>query len=221
MLRVFIGYDPRQPLAYNVLQHSIHRHTSKPVAITPLQLRYLPITRRGLTDFTYSRYLVPWLCGFEGHALFMDSDIAVAGDIAELFAQADGSAVQVNKAQDQFEWASVMLFDCAQCKVLTPEYVDDKAHPLFKYEWAKDVGTFSPEWNHCVGYAEPRNDAKLYHWTQGIPCWYETSGLPEDPVWHAEFQAMNHTVPWKELMATSVHARPTLQRLLQRLGATV
>lgn len=219
-MRVFIGYDPRQPLAYNVLQHSIHRHASKPVAITPLQLRYLPITRRGLTDFTYSRYLVPYLAGYEGLAVFMDSDIVVRGDIAELFAQADGSAVQVNQEQARFEWASVMLFDCAQCKILTPEYVNDESNDLYKLKWAESVGKFSPEWNHCVGYAEPKSDAKLYHFTQGIPCWYETAGLPEDPTWHEEFQAMNHTVSWRELMANSVHAKPTLQRMLAKLGAT-
>lgn len=66
MIRVFIGYDPRQPLAYNVMQHSIARHSSVPVAITPLILDQLPITRRGLTEFTYSRFLVPALCDFKG-----------------------------------------------------------------------------------------------------------------------------------------------------------
>jgi hypothetical protein len=86
--------------------------------------------------------------------------------------------------------------------------------------WAETVGAFEPEWNHCVGYAEPK-PAKLYHYTQGLPCWYETSGLPEDEHWHREREEMLATVSWKELMATSVHARPVLQRLMARLGAQI
>ena len=77
MLNVFIGYDPRQPVAYNVLQHSIVRHASEPVAITPLILKQLPIERRGLTEFTFSRFLVPYLCGFKGMAVFLDADMVV------------------------------------------------------------------------------------------------------------------------------------------------
>jgi hypothetical protein len=163
---------------------------------------------------------VPWLCGYEGLAVFMDADIVVTGDIAELFAQADGSAVQVQQEQAKFEWASVMMFDCAQCKTLTPEFVDNEANRLFDMAWAPSVGKFSPEWNHCVGYAEPK-PAKLYHYTQGLPCWYETQGLPEDEYWNNEREAMLATVSWKELMATSVHARPVLQRLMARLGAQI
>ena len=217
-MRVFVGFDPRQPLGYNVLQNSIRRHAAGRVSVEPLELRKLPIKRRGLTEFTYSRYLVPYLMGYEGLAVFMDADIVVTGDIADLFAQADGSAVQVMQEQARFEWASVMLFDCAQCKTLTPEFVDDERNRLFDLDWAPSVGKFSPEWNHCVGYAEPKA-AKLYHYTQGLPCWYETRGLPEDEHWQREYEEMSKTVEWRELMGNSVHARPVLQRLLARLGA--
>src|SRR6185295_15933969 len=119
---VFIGADPRQPLAYSVLQHSIRVNSSQPVSITALQLDQLPIHRRGLTEFTFSRFLVPYLCGFRGKALFLDADMIVTGDIADLFEIADhASSVLVNKDQDRFEWASAMLFNCDHCKKLTPE----------------------------------------------------------------------------------------------------
>ncbi len=217
MLNVFVGYDPRQPLAFNVLQHSILRHASVPVSITALRLDTLPISRRGLTEFTYSRFLVPYLTCFGGPSVFMDSDIVVTGDIAELFAQADTQyAVQVMQNQPKFEWASVMLFNGYQCRKLTPEYIGDVSNKLFNMDWGK-VGTFSDEWNHCVGMKEPNWDAKLYHFTQGIPCWYETRGLPEDQFWLDEYQQMIKTVGWKELMGSSVHAEPTLKRLLKRL----
>lgn len=214
-LRVFIGYDPRQPLAYNVLQHSIARHASVPVAITPLILGQLPIKRRGLTEFTYSRFLVPYLCGFKGRAVFMDADMAVTGDIADLFECAPMAAVSVMQKQPAFEWASVMLFTCGACQRLTPEFVDDKANPLFDLAWAPSVGELPERWNHCVGYQEPK-DADLYHYTQGLPCWHESRGLPEDEVWDAESAAMLHTVSWKELMGGSVHREPVLRRMLKR-----
>lgn len=215
---VYVGYDPRQPLAYNVLQHSIHRYASAPIAVIPLQLRQLPMKRRGLTEFTYSRFLVPYLSGFAYQSIFMDADIVVKGDIVELFDQTDLTcSVQVMQEQPAFERASVMLFNNGKCRTLTPEYIEDQSHPLFDLVWAEKVGTFVPEWNHCVAYTDPK-PAKLYHYTQGLPCWYETRGLPEDQAWLDEFRELTRTVSWKELMGNSVHAKPVLARMLRRLG---
>jgi len=216
LLRIFIGYDSRQPIAFNVLQHSIARHSSEPVSITPLILSQLPIKRRGLTEFTFSRFLVPWLCNFKGKAVFMDADMVVTGDIAELFECGGMNAVSVMQDQPQFEWASLMLFNNSACQRLTPEFIDDTDNKLFDLSWAPYVGTLPAEWNHCVGYAEPK-EANLYHFTQGLPCWYETQGLAEDGVWLQEHDAMNATVDWKALMGRSVHAEPVLRRLLKRL----
>jgi hypothetical protein len=146
----------------------------------------------------------------------MDADIVVKGDIKELFDSADGSAVQVMKAQPKFEWASVMLFNNEKCKGLTPEVIE--SHPdLFSLDWASDVGEIPDEFNHCVGYQKPKK-AKLYHYTQGIPCWHETKGLPEDKEWLEEAQLITKTVSWKELMGNSVHAKATLKRLFERLS---
>lgn len=219
-LRVFIGYDPRQPIAYNVCAHSVVRHASVPVSITPLILSQLPLKRTGLTEFTYSRFLVPWLCGFRGPAVFMDPDVVVTGDIKELFDQADPlkGSVHVMQEQPKFEWASVMLFNTGCCLKLTPEFVEDKKNDLFDLKWAGYVAELSEEWNHCVSYQEPKI-ANLYHFTAGIPVWYETRGFGEDLAWQAEAKAMNHTVPWKDLMGNSVHADATLKRMFKRLTA--
>lgn len=215
MMRVFIGVDPRQPLGYNVLQHSIHRHSKERVLIEPLMLRKLPITRRGLTEFTYSRYLVPWLCGYEGVAVFMDADIVVTGDIGELFAQADGvSAVQVNQSQPKFEWPSVMMFNNANCRALTPEWINDPANKPHALDWGP-VGSFSAEWNHCVNKIPPEQ-AKLYHYTEGVPAWEEVQGSSLDAHWFEARDNMLHTVPWRELMGGSVHAEPVIRRYMHR-----
>jgi hypothetical protein len=213
-LRIFIGVDPRQPVGFSVLASSIYRHCSLPVSITPLVLRQLPLKRRGLTEFTYSRFLVPYLCGYKGHALFLDADMVVRGDIAELFYLADQSvSVQVNKEQPEFEWASAMLFNNAKCQSLTLDYIENPSHGMFGMEWAESVGSFPKEWNHCVRYAEPNPEAKLFHYTEGLPCWKETSGAPEDVHWEREHKIMNSTVRWQEMMGGSVHAQRTLERL--------
>lgn len=205
-MKVFIGRDPRQPLAYNVLANSIVEHASVPVEITALSLKALPIERRGLTEFTFSRFLVPYLCDFKGLAVFLDADMVVTADIKELFDSFDHvSDVQVNKKQKKFEWPSAMLFNCEQCKILTPEYIDNKANVLFDFAWAKEVGEFPREWNFCVGYEDIPYDAKLYHYTKGIPYWKETRGNEADKHWFAAYKAMLHTVSHDELMGNSVH----------------
>jgi hypothetical protein len=207
-LRVFIGYDERQPVSYSVLQHSINSSSSRPVVISPLILKQLPITRQGLTPFTFSRFLVPYLCEYKGWALFLDIDMIVDHDIAELFALADDRyKVMVSKNPKRFEWASAMLFNCAKCEILSPEYVS-KADKLHAIGWAAEheIGDLPPEWNHLVGYDRPRSDAKLIHFTQGIPAYDETKDSEYAARWHYYHRQLNYTQPWAELMGQSVHA---------------
>ena len=70
MIRVFIGYDSREAIAFHVLSHSIHSRASEPVDISPLMLSQLksvfwreshPLQS---TDFSFSRFLVPHLSGY-------------------------------------------------------------------------------------------------------------------------------------------------------------
>ncbi len=212
-LRIFIGYDERQPVAYNVLQHSIVARASRPVSITPLVLANLPLTRRGLTPFTFSRFLVPWLCDWQGWALFLDLDMLALGDIAELFGHAQpGKAVVVCQEQQRFEWASVMLFDCAHPanRVLTPELVGDpqRCRQPHAIDWLEpaQIGSFPPEWNHCIGYSAPRPEAKLAHYTMGIPAFPEVRGCEFSEAWMEAFRQASATLPWARLMSGSVHA---------------
>lgn len=90
--RIFIGYDSTQDIAYRVLRFSLLRHASIEIDIRPLVLPEImarhrwhrPHDPQQSTEFTYTRFLVPYLCGFEGTALFMDSDMLCLGDIAPL-----------------------------------------------------------------------------------------------------------------------------------------
>lgn len=212
-LPVFIGYDPRQPVAFQVAAHSVLARASRPVAITPLVLDQLPVKRRGLTDFTYSRFLVPYLCGFQGQAVFMDSDMLCRGDVWDLVAHAylervkerQEAAVWVVPHQRSFERPSVMVFENERCRTLTPEYVATAR--LFDFAWAERVGTLPAEWNHLVGYDATRPDAKLVHFTQGVPVWTETELCEYAEEWRAERWALLGTVSFAELMGGSVHVQ--------------
>lgn len=238
MLRVFIGFDHRQPISYNVLQYSILKNSSVPVSITPLIYRQLPVIQKleywrdepilpeeggksGLTPFTFSRFMVPYLCNYEGSALFIDIDMLVLGDLKDLFAQFDSKySVQVVKHEQRFEWASAILFNCEKCKILTPEFINN-TDGLHSFKWLKDdeIGSLPKEWNHLVGYDEERSDAELIHFTQGVPCHEEIGDCEYSGEWNKTVRELACTLPWYDLMGTSVHAEFYRGRVISKLLA--
>lgn len=210
-LRVFVGVDPRQWLAYTVASHSLVKRASVPVSVTPLIYSQLPLKRKGLTEFSFTRYLVPWLCNYEGHALFMDADTLCFADIADLPWEHSAGVAFVRHETSVltgmnilFERASVMLFDNARCKSLTPEYIETGKPQSF--EWAENHYPLDPAWNHLVGY-DPPAPAKIAHFTQGIPCFSETENDEYGAEWREELQSAVGTVSWEEIMGPSVHAQ--------------
>ena len=96
MIRIFIGFDQVEAVAYHTLVQSIIEHSSVPVSITPVKLSMLPMYNRERNtkqsnEFSFSRFLVPYLCDYEGWALFMDCDMMFRTDPKELFDLADES----------------------------------------------------------------------------------------------------------------------------------
>lgn len=195
MIRVFIGYDQNETVAYHVLAHSIMHHASEPVAITPLKLSQLPMTRERAefqsTEFSFSRFLVPYLCGFDGRALFMDCDMLCRSDIAELWYSIGDEPVSVVKheyaprPEDKFlgqkqsiyqkkNWSSMMVFNNRLCTELTPHTVNTQTGLyLHQFKWLADdslIGEIGREWNHLVGEYAPNPAARLVHYTLGTPC---------------------------------------------------
>lgn len=210
-LKIFIGFDDRQPVSFTTLMTSIYRRCRKPVAVTPLVLPTLPIARRGLTPFTWSRFLVPYLCGFKGWALFMDIDMILLDDVSKLFTLKDDRyAAMVSKNDLRFEWASMILFNCSHPsnQVLTPSFIEN-AKALHGLQWLKEdeVGDLPREWNHLVGYDQERPDAKLVHYTQGVPAYPETNDSEYAGEWMKEAEAAMKTQSWETLMGNSVHAK--------------
>lgn len=210
MNHVFIGFDPRQCISYTALHTSIAIRSTKPISITPIVIEQTPLKRTGLTPFTFSRFLVPYLCDYKGFGLFLDIDMLLLDDISKLFDLADENyAIQVVKNPKKFEWASAMLFNCdhPSNRILTPEYIEtaDKLHIM---SWLKDeeIGAIPSEWNHLVGYDVPRHDAKLIHYTQGVPAFPETRGCEYEKEWTDDIKYSVSTLPWETLMGNSVHA---------------
>lgn len=214
-MRVFIGLDPRAPVAYNVLQWSIHRRASRMVQVVPLILPQLPLTRKGLTHFTYSRYLCPHLCGYQGKSVFMDSDMLMLADIDDLFQIEFDEPLAVVKGGQRFEWPSMMVFNNEQCRDLTPEFINDEENQPQSFEWADGVYALPSEWNHCVGYDDANAEAKLIHFTMGIPKFPECRQSEFAREWFDEYESMTGAVSWHELMGNSVHAKHVLATLNQ------
>ena len=214
-MRVFIGVDPRDAVSFNVLQWSIIRRASSPVVICPLVLPQLRFNRQGLTHFTYTRYLVPNLCGFKGKALFLDSDMLCLGDITELFDIEFDDPIAVVKNKERFEWPSLMMFNNELCTNLTRGFVEDEESKPMNFDWARSVGELPSEWNHCVGYDEPRPDAKLVHYTTGTPGFKENRADEYAKEWHLERESMNSQCSWLEIHGFSVHKDKVLNKIWQ------
>lgn len=210
---IYIGWDHRQPISYHVLAHSIISRASIPVRICPLVVSALPMKRIGLTPFTFTRFMVPWLCNYKGWALFLDIDMLILDDVAKLLPLCDETKTAlVSKNKLKFEWASAILFNNAKCQILTPEYVET-ATKLHGMDWAENVGDLPPEWNHLVGYDSPKKQVSLVHYTQGIPAFSETKDCEYSAEWNKEALAACSSVPWVQLMGNSVHAKPVYERL--------
>jgi len=218
VIKVFIGYDPREAAAFSVLAYSIHARSSQPVSIAPLMLSSLKgiMTRERhplqSTDFSFSRFLTPYLSDYSGWSVFMDCDMLMLDDVAKLYASRDDryavmviKHVHVPKEKRKFldqpqtayqkkNWSSVMLFNNAQCHALTPEYVNHASGlELHQFKWlASDdlIGELPDRWNHLVGYNAPRGDASLVHYTLGGPYFDEYRDCEYAEEWRHERQAM-------------------------------
>jgi lipopolysaccharide biosynthesis glycosyltransferase len=212
-MRIFIGVDPRDAVSFNVLQWSIIRRSSQPVAICPLVLPQLNFKRQGLTHFTFTRYLAPLMCGYKGKSLFLDSDMLCLGDIAELFAIEFDDPVAVVKNKERFEWPSLMMFNNELCTNLTKGFVEDETTKPYALEWARSIGDLPAEWNHCVGYDEPRDDAKLVHYTTGTPGFKERRASEYAWEWQEELKSMTSQVSWLEIHGKSVHREKVLKEI--------
>ena len=203
-MKVFVGYDPREDIAYQVCKHSIISKQPNAV-VKPLIQKELrdkgwytrPVDKLASTEFTFTRFLVPELCNFEGWALFIDCDMILTTDIAELFAQVDNRYAvmcvqhdykpkegtkmdgQTQTVYPRKNWSSAMLINCGHPSnrqldmdlVNSPEINGAYLH---RFSWLKDeeIGELDHTWNYLVGVYDDIKTPKLIHYTEGGP-WFE------------------------------------------------
>ncbi|XP_002990596.2 protein CDI [Selaginella moellendorffii] len=205
-LQIFIGYDPREHDAFEVCRHSILRHATMPVEITPIkqsQLRASGLYTRTKdptesTEFSFTRFLTPFLAGFHGWAMFVDCDFLYTADVRELAALIDDryavmcvqhdytpkSATKmdgvVQTSYPRKNWSSMVLYNCAHPKnmILTPALVSSQTGAfLHRFLWLDDadIGSIPFVWNFLVGHNKMGDGAglpKAIHYTSGGP-WFE------------------------------------------------
>ena len=211
MINIFIGYDNKEKIAYHVLSESIRRNSTKPFAITPIATNNLVddfVRERNInqsTEFAFSRFIIPHLMNYRGWALFMDCDMLMKADIAELWRLRDDKyAVQVCKhdytpkeetkflgqIQTKYEkknWSSFMLMNCRKCTQLTPNYVNSATGlELHQFKWLETenlIGDLPLEWNWLVGEYDYKENVKNIHYTKGGPYFKDYKGCDYSIDW--------------------------------------
>jgi hypothetical protein len=210
VIQLFCGYDSREAVGYHVFCASVLDNATRPVSFTPLAAMGLP---QGSNAFTLSRFLVPRLSLWKGHAIFADAcDMVMLGDVAKLDALFDDRyAVQVVKHPDyatrhpvkyrgtpmectntnypRKNWASLMLVNCQH-----PAWRDVSPAALAQVPplgWLQfrglddsDIGALPPEWNCLADEGHDVKAAKVLHWTAGIPAFDAYRAAPGAREWH-------------------------------------
>lgn len=195
MIRVFTGFDQREAMGWHAFSQSVIERASEPVSLVALGRS--TAQRDGSNAFTYARFLVPYLCDFEGFAIFVDgADMIACEDFAKLWALRDeDKAVQVvkhsyatkhprkyigtameceNRDYPRKNWSSAMIWNCghSQNALLKPELIDEATGLwLHSFEWLRDeeIGELPAAWNWLVDEFGTNLDAALLHFTAGIP----------------------------------------------------
>ena len=219
-LKIFIGYDPKEAVAFHVLSHSLLERSSKPISIVPINLRNLKNLysrqhdQRQSNEFSFSRFLVPYLCDYEGFGVYMDCDMLALGDISTVLNDIDEkhavslvkhdyeSKVKVkylgNKqySYPRKNWSSFIVWNCAHQSnnAVNPDFIGEAdAATLHRFLWLKDeeIGELSVKWNWLVGeYDNPTEDIKVLHWTLGGPYFDDYSSTEFSDEWRKEFESM-------------------------------
>ena len=213
LIPIFIGYDPREATVFHVCANSIIRNSSSPVSIVPVALNlfkdYSETHTDGSNHFIYTRFLVPYLMHWCGHAIFIDGDMVVRSDITELWNLRNSMFdVQVvkhdyktkmpvkylgakNEDYPRKNWSSVILWNCNSFpnRILTPEYImQATGKELHRFTWLDDsrIGELPKEWNWLPDEYGANPDAKLLHYTLGAPSFHEFANTPMADEWHKE-----------------------------------
>ncbi len=191
-LRIFVGTDRESMIATRVLEYSIRKHASRPVEVVPMLDLPVPMPRdeanRPRTGFSFSRFLIPGLCNYRGRALYLDADMQVFADVAELWDIPFGphKVLCTNQPEPPAAWKnfsffhpgrqmSVMMLDCSRLDWDIREIVRGLDEGKYDYRRLmfdlcvvppdEIADALPPAWNHLEHF-EP-GKTRLLHYTVG------------------------------------------------------
>lgn len=219
-LKIYVGWDSREDIAFQIAKYSIEKNASVPVDIIPIkqnEMRKKDLYWRekdslASTEFTFTRFLIPELNNFEGWALFIDCDFVALEDVAKLFAQADDryavmcahhdytpkETVKMDGQKQHIyprkNWSSMMLINCGHPsnRKLTKELVNDP-----------EVGG---AYLHRFSWLKDDEVGKLSHEWNWLVGWYKEpeDGAPkflhytEGGPWFKQYQNCEYNYHWYE-----------------------
>lgn len=254
-ITVYIGWDSREPFASEVAKSSLLRRTKCDIDIKFLkhkELRKAGIFKREWlisfdgtrtdisdnrqfsTEYSYTRFLVPYLNNFSGFALYIDGDVFFKGKthgddiIKDLFNGIDHGAAlscvkhyhmpsEIIKSDGQEQsfyekknWSSVVLWDCSNPlhRILTPYTVNhSNGKWLHQFKWLNDsnVGSLEERWNWLEGYSDGKINPRIVHFTRG-GCWFkEYEKSMYSDLWFEEYEY------WQKNNQELLTALPTIK----------
>jgi hypothetical protein len=197
MLNIFTGHEERVCAGTHVFIQSVLDHAKSPVEITPITRRATPGHSEGSNAFTARRFLVPHLMGYNGWAMFCDgADMMARADMSEIMEHAShrhavmvvkhdyktknarkyrGTLMEAdNPDYPRKQWAAVMLFNCRHpvwhdfgpAFIMSTPMID-----LLQFKFMPDelIGDLPIEWNWLADEHGENQQAKLLHFTAGVP----------------------------------------------------
>jgi lipopolysaccharide biosynthesis glycosyltransferase len=211
IIKIVVGFDQREAVAYHTFTQSIIEKSTLPVSFIPLAIQTLADYKESHTDksndFIYSRFLTPYLMKFNGWAIFADGDMVCLSDIKELWDLKDESKAlmvvkhdyktkshqkylgNINENYPRKNWSSVILWNCnhPKHKILTPHFIANQTGKyLHRFSWLQDddIGELPKEWNWLATEYPVNTHAKLIHYTLGTPCFKDYRNSEMSELWH-------------------------------------
>jgi lipopolysaccharide biosynthesis glycosyltransferase len=218
MINIYVGYDSREKISSDVCKYSLIKNSTLKLNIEFLKkfelekknILYRQNDKLSSTEFTFSRFLVPYLNDYKGWALFCDCDFLWLEDIKNLFdlvddkyavmcVQHDYKPSSITKMDGRRQllypkknWSSMVLWNCShpENKNVTVEMVNTQTGKfLHRFGWLDDslIGSIDYSWNWLVGWykKDKTKKPKALHYTEGGP-------------WFDDYKNCEYSEVWKE-----------------------
>jgi lipopolysaccharide biosynthesis glycosyltransferase len=220
-VKILIGFDQREAIAFHTFTQSLIEKSSGPLIIIPLAINtlmdYKETHNDRSNDFVYSRFLTPYLCDYCDWAIFADGDMVCQTDIKELWDLKDDTKAllvvkhnyktktfkkylgNTNENYPKKNWSSLILWNCGhpKHKILTPEFIAKQSGKfLHRFSWLddQDIGELPIEWN-WLAIEYPNNPkAKIIHYTLGTPCFKDYRDSEMANAWHEVQKKVNEGI---------------------------